>query len=172
RWKPLLNSSRHIVYDDPWPANGPVIGRTNVRDENIERLTSSLCYSDVQISVSSTMTIDGSIFDRPQIGPAYDDRPEGKLDQICYELYLREHYLPITNSGGLDLVRSRSAMINAVRDALNDPSRLAEGRKQLVREICTYTDGQCTSRVDSALRSFITNHQATFSNQLEQAAVV
>lgn len=155
RWQPLLKRARHVIYDDPWPANGPILGRTNVRAENIERLTSSLCHSDVHVSVSSTMTIDGSIFDRPQIGPAYDDRPGGKYDRICYELYLREHYLPITNSGGLDLVKSRVAMVEAVRNALRRPSALAKGRKQLVRDICTYTDGQCTARVDTALRQFL-----------------
>ncbi|MFN7926777.1 MAG: hypothetical protein U0Y68_02335 [Blastocatellia bacterium] len=109
RWQSLLKTARHVVYDDPWPSNGPTLGRTNVREENIERLTSSLCHSDVHVSVSSTMTIDGSIFDRPQIGPAYDDRPGEKYDRICFELYQREHYLPITNSGGIELVHSRRA---------------------------------------------------------------
>ena len=135
--------------------NGPVQGRTNIRDADIERLVSSLCHSDVHVSVSSTMTIDGSIFDRPQIGPAYDDRRGGKFDRISYELYLREHYLPITNSRGLDLVKSRAAMIEAVNNALREPSRLAEGRRQLVREICTYADGKCTARVDDALQTFL-----------------
>lgn len=137
RWLPLLRASKHIVYDDPWPTDGPILGRTNVRDEDIERLASSLLHSEVHVSVSSTMTIDGSIFDRPQIGPAYDDRRGGKFDRICYELYKREHYVPITDSGGLDLVRSRAAMIAGVRDALRAPSRLAYGRDKLVREICT-----------------------------------
>lgn len=155
RWKGLLRTAKHVIYDDPWPANGPILGRTNVRDENIARLTSSLCHSAVHISVSSTMTIDGSIFDRPQIGPAYDDRPGSKYDRICHELYLREHYLPITNSGGLALTKSRPAMVEAVRNALLEPTQGAEGRARLVKEICTFADGQCTSRVAGALGEFL-----------------
>lgn len=172
RWLPLLKSAKHIVYDDPWPTDGAVLGRTNVRDENIERLTSNLCHSDVHVSVSSTMTIDGSIFDKPQIGPAYDDRRGGKYDRICHELYLREHYLPITHSGGLDLVRSRAAMVAAVRSAFADPARLAEGRRKLVREICTYADGKCASRVDEALRAFLGRKSLPVAAPLELAATV
>lgn len=173
RWLPLLRSAKHVFYDDPWPANGPVLGRTNVRGEDIERLASSLLHGDVHVSVSSTMTIDGSIFDRPQVGPAYDDRPGGKFDRVCYELYRREHYVPITDSGGLDLARSRAAMVAAVRDALREPARLAAGREKLVREICTYADGRCTARVDAALRTFLggEDYQTISPFEFETAAV-
>lgn len=155
RWEPLLRQARHVIYDDPWPANGPVLGRTNVKEDDIARLVSSLCHSAVHVSVSSTMTIDGSIFDRPQVGPAYDDRPGRRFDRIAHELYLREHYLPITESGGLDLIRSRAALCAAVRDALREPGRLAGGRQQLVRDICTFTDGQSTARVVAGVRQFL-----------------
>lgn len=173
RWLPLLRTAKHVFYDDPWRTDGPVLGRTNVRGEDIERLASSLMHGDVHVSVSSTMTIDGSIFDRPQIGPAYDDRRGHKFDRVCYELYRREHYVPITDSGGLDLVRSRAAMIEAVRGALREPGRLAAGREKLVREICTYADGRSTARVDAALRAFLRgeNSQASSPVELEAAAV-
>lgn len=174
RWLPLLRSARHVVYDDPWKTEGPVLGRTNVRGEDIERLASSLLHSHVHVSVSSTMTIDGSIFDRPQVGPAYDDRRGGKFDRISYELYRREHYVPITDSGGLALVRSRAAMIAAVNDALREPGRPTAGREKLVREICTYADGRSTERVDAALRAFLRGESSTQAAppfELEAAAV-
>jgi hypothetical protein len=172
RWQALLNQARHVIYEDPWLSTGPVLGRTNVKDEDITRLVSSLCHSAVHVSVSSTMTIDGSIFNRPQIGPAYDDRPGGKFDRIAHELYLREHYLPITDSGGLALARSRAAMIEAVRDAMREPALLAGGRQQLVREICTYTDGQCTKRVAQGVREFLGLADVPSAPQLAAALTV
>ena len=101
------------------------------------------------------MTVDGSIFDRPQIGPAYDDNPGKKYDRTARELYYQEHYLPITHSGGLDIVRNRRALIEALGSALEQPERLAEGRKRIVKEICTFDDGQSTGRVAAEVLSFL-----------------
>jgi hypothetical protein len=154
RWTQVLNEAKHVVYDDPWLA-GQLPGQTNVRRRDIEKLASSLFHSQVHVNAGSTMTVDGAVFDRPQIGPAYDDRPGRKFDLVARELYLREHFLPITHSGGLEIVYSREQMIEAIRSALENPGRLTEERKCLVREICTYDDGQGARRVSQSLRSFL-----------------
>lgn len=155
RWLPVLRQAKHVVHDDPWAISQTNPALTNIRREDIERLASSLAYSQVHINASSTMTVDGAIFDRPQIGPAYDDRPGRPYDRITKELYLREHYLPITYSEGLDIAYSYTGLIATIHAALADSSRNAPGRKQIVQEICTYSDGACTDRVNKAFRSFI-----------------
>ncbi len=154
RWLPILKQTRHVVRDDPWK-RGPISGHTNVRDYDIQKLASTLYHCAVHVNVASTMVIDGAILDRPQVGPAYDDTPGRKFDRSAREVYLQEHYLPITNSGGLDIVRSRTELIAAVRSGLDNPGRLSKGRKKLVEEICTYSDGRSTERVLAATRSFI-----------------
>jgi hypothetical protein len=154
RWLPVLEQTKHVIRDDPWK-RGRISGHANVRDYDIQKLASTLHHSAVHVNVASTMSIDGAILDRPQVGPAYDDTPGGKFDRTAREVYLQEHYLPITNSGGLDVVRSREELIAAVRSGLDNPGRLAEGRKKLVREICTFDDGKSTERVLAAARSFL-----------------
>lgn len=107
RWMPVLNNAKNVVYDDPSP-NGRATGHANMSSTDIQKLASCLFHSHVHVSVASTMAIDGSIFDRPQIGPAYDDSPSRKYDLTCKELYLHEHFLPITRSGGIEVVHSRA----------------------------------------------------------------
>jgi len=154
RWRPVLDRATHVVVDNPWPT-GRITGHANVRRQDVQKLASCLLYSCVHVNVASTMTLDGAIFDRPQIGPAYDDTPERTYDRTARELYLQEHYLPITHSGGLEIAYSRAELIHAVRSAMDDPGRLADGRKRLVREMCTYDDGRATERVAQAMRSFL-----------------
>jgi len=156
RWKAVLEQTQNVVYDEPWPAGKEHIATTNVNRYAIEKLVSTLSHSAVHISCSSTMSIDGAIFDRPQIGPAYDDRPGKRFDRIVRELYLREHYLPITNSGGLAIAYSRSELLQAITSALNEPEKNAENRRRMVLEICTYADGQATTRLNQALRKWLT----------------
>lgn len=155
RWRSVLGRARHVVYDEPWLMGDRDQALTSIRRQDIEKLTSTLAHSVVHINASSTMTVDGAILDRPQIGPAYDDRPGGRYDRVVKELYLREHYLPITKSGGLAIVNSREEMLEAIRVAFDDPIRDTAGRKRMVREICTFDDGKCTERVSEALRAFL-----------------
>lgn len=155
RWDWLRGRTKNVFFDEPWQGGSDVMGKTNVTRRDIEKLASTLYHSAVHINASSTMTVDGSIFDRPQIGPAYDNRK--KYHRVAYEIYLREHYLPITKSGGLEIVRSRNELIQAVNNAFQYPGRLSENRKTLVREICTYSDGLCTDRVNQALKAFVEN---------------
>ncbi len=155
RWAEVLGRAKHVIADDPWVQGEKRVEFANIRRVDIERLASTLAHSAVHVNASSTMTIDGAIFDRPQIGPAYDDRPGGKFDRIVKELYQREHFLPIVQSGGLDVVTSREAMIAAIRDGLEHPERKTAERRQMVREIATFTDGRATERVSDALRAFL-----------------
>lgn len=154
RWMPVLNRAKNVVYHDPSPG-GQVTGHANISRSDIQKLASCLFHSHVHVNVASTMAIDGAIFDRPQIGPAYDDSPSRKFDLACRELYLHEHYLPITRSGGLEIVYSRDELIQAVRLGFDDPGRLREGRRKLVREVCAYDDGRATERVAREVRSFL-----------------
>jgi CDP-glycerol glycerophosphotransferase (TagB/SpsB family) len=153
RWELLKGTLKHTVFDEPWPAGKQKTGKTNVTHRDIEKLASTLFHSRVHINASSTMTVDGAIFDRPQIGPAYDE--EGTLHRIADEIYLREHYLPITRSGGLQIVHSRQELIWEVNQAFQAPERFSEGRKALVQEICSFADGKSTERVNRALRAFV-----------------
>jgi hypothetical protein len=155
RWTPILNRARHVVHDDPWTLGKRVLGHTNLRRADIEKLASTLHHSAVHVNVASTMTVDGAIYDRPQVGPAYDDSPGGKYHRAALECYLQEHYLPVVNSGGVDIVTSRERLIASVRTALENPGRLTSGRRRLVQEICTFDDGRSTARVADAAAAFL-----------------
>jgi hypothetical protein len=146
RWADVVREAKHVVFDEPWPS-GELPKYSNIRDEDIAKLVSSLKHSAVHVNVGSTMTVDGAVFDRPQVGPAYDDRPGRPYDRTMRELYAHEHFLPITRSGGLNIVHDRAALIRAVRAGLEQPHVRAAARRQLVREIITFTDGQSTQRV-------------------------
>jgi hypothetical protein len=154
RWQSVLKDAKHVVYDDPWPT-GRITGHANVRTRDIQKLASCLYHSCVHVNVASTMALDGAIFDRPQVGPAYDDTPGSSYDQTARDLYHQEHYLPITRSGGVDIAHNRQELIRAVQSALQEPGRLRDGRKRLVRELCTYDDGRATERVAQAIHSFL-----------------
>lgn len=153
RWLALQSKARHIIFDSSWHGAAN-IGKTNITLFDLEKLTSTLKYSSVHVNASSTMTVDGAIFDRPQIGPAYDDSSK-KFDRAMRELYLREHFSPITHSGGVEIARNPRELIRLINRAFSQPSRLSQERKKMVSEICTFSDGKSTERVAESLIRFI-----------------
>ncbi len=171
RWEPVLRETRHTMYDEPWSPGRQVLGHTNVRNDDIVKLASTLRHCAVHVNVASTLCVDGAILDRPLVGPAYDDSPGGKYHRSAYECYQQEHFLPILESGGLAVARSREQLLDAVCDALVDPGRLRPGRSRIVSEICTYADGRCTQRVADELASF-SGESATNSQGRQAESVV
>lgn len=154
RWSAALDRCRHVICDEPWRSSNAGRLFANISRRDIEKLVSTLKYSAVHINTSSTMTIDGAIFDHPQIGPAYDDTSP-RHQQVIAELYEREHFLPIMSSGGLPLARSREELVQLVNAALAEPAQLKENRKTMVANIITFDDGQATRRLDQSLREFL-----------------
>lgn len=149
RWGNLLKS-RNIFIDKSWNArDGAADNLFSLEDAKL--FIATLRYTDCHISAASTLSIDGSIFDKPQACPAYDDHFLRSYDYISRQTYYREHYLPITLSGALSVAHSRKQLVNAINQAISDPAMLSLARQKMVDEICTYTDGRSTQRVVQAV---------------------
>lgn len=154
RWVEVLRNGVNIRVDRSWQASESK-GQINITRADIEQLCSTLYHCAVHINSSSTLSVDGAVYDRPQIGPAYDPGFSKRFDRVLKELYIREHYIPITNSGGLDVVRSKSEYIEAVNRGFTNPEERQAGRKNIISEICTFDDGKSTSRVGKKLKELV-----------------
>ena len=156
RWE-RFRADPAVAFDDPGALGAEHYrpGQVNMARGQIVDLCSALAHTDVHVSVSSTMTLDGAFFDKPQIAPAYDVDEPAPFRTMAYDLYRREHFVPIVASGALELPRSPAELVAAVRRALDDPGRLEPQRRALLEELCTFTDGRCTERVADAVRAFL-----------------
>ena len=155
RWENVLRGAKHVVVDNPWQQGSEAPGHTNIKTDDICKLASTLYHSSVHVNVASTMSIDGAIFDKYQVGPAYDDSQSRKYHRAALECYYQEHFLPIAYSGGIAITRSRKELISAVCAGFTNPAEMHEGRQRIVEEMCTFSDGKCTQRVASAVRDFV-----------------
>lgn len=145
-----------IAVDDPGAiGDDHRPGNANLDRAQIVDLCSALAHTDVHVSVSSTMSLDGAFFDKPQIGPAYDRRGARRHRRRAIELYEREHFVPLVASGGLELAHSPGQLAAQVDLALADPERLAPQRTAMLTAICTHLDGRCTERVAAEVEAFL-----------------
>lgn len=152
RWKEYVGESSNIYYDSA-PTGKTKLDQTNVTNENIMKLMSTLKYSEVHINVVSTMSVDGSAFHKPQIGPYYDEVKPDKED-LFRQMYFQEHYRPIMRSNVINLAHSKPEFIELVNKALHSPEGYTTSCDVCLHEIITYTDGSSTNRAVTAIKSF------------------
>lgn len=154
RWKENVGESANIIYDSA--PNGKVkLDQTNVSDEDVMKLMSTLKHTEVHINVVSTMAVDGSAFNKPQIGPYYDD-VNPATQELFRQMYFQEHYRPIMKTGVINLAHSKKEFIELVNNAFTHPGDHITKCDNCLKEIITFSDGRSTERAVNAIKSFFT----------------
>ena len=64
------------------------------------------------------------------------------------------HFKPITESGGMWIVKSNEEMVEAVGAYLKDPSLHRQKRRWIAEHVCGYIDGRCGERMAEAMVDF------------------
>jgi len=153
RWKDVTDKSNNIVFDISWTGKEKP-GNTNITVNDIKKLCSTLAYTDIHINLCSTMTVDGTAFDKPQIGPAYVKNNK-RQEKLLQGMYMQEHFMPVLNSGGLRLATSPGQMIRLINDALQNGKNNYTMKGQLLKNIISYPDGKNTDRVAEEIKNYI-----------------
>ena len=108
-------------------------------------------HTDVHVNTCSTMTVDGSAFNKPQIGPAYDELLAPRKYDLK-SMYFQEYFLPIMKTNGVLHASNRNELIQFVNESLEHPEKYISKSKNILEAIITYTDGKCTERVVEVLK--------------------
>jgi hypothetical protein len=155
RWKKITGNSNNIFFEHSW--NGKELaGYANVSITDITKLCSTLAYTDVHINLCSTMTVDGSVFSKPQIGPAYthDEKYKKKL---LVQMYHQEHFRSILNSGVLQLAYSFQELALLINNALANGETDKCKNEKMLNSVISFQDGKSTERVAEVLKDFLTS---------------
>jgi CDP-glycerol glycerophosphotransferase (TagB/SpsB family) len=116
-------------------------------------------HADVVINLSSTVTIDAALLDRPVINLDYDPEPGQPQQELIREInHLWTHFKPVAESGGVWLVDNDEELITAVRTYLRHPELHREKRRWIAEYVCGYTDGRSGERVANAIIDFTRWH--------------
>jgi hypothetical protein len=145
-WGAVDAALRNGRVVDAWAPDADPLRRWPTQDELVMQM-SSLLHSAVHVNVCSSMTLDGAVFDRPQIGPACGRAPPGPEARQIRALYRQEHWQPISRSGGLALATDEASLVAATAEALRSPGARTAGRRRMVRDVLTFDDGGATRRL-------------------------
>ena len=166
-WDALRSRLRHGTVVDPWAAgSNPHRGWPTEDDLRVQM--SSLQHSAVHVNVCSSMTLDGAVFDRPQVGPTFVPGLDRAEQRRVRDLYEREHWWPITRSGGLRTADDEEQLVAAVAASLDDPSIGREGRRRMAQDLLTYTDGAAGTRLVKEVADLVGERSVSGSQRVQR----
>ena len=145
-WRRVDHELRHGAVAHPWQT-GPDSYRAWPTEDDLALQMSSLAHSEVHVNVCSSMTLDGAMFDRPQVGPRFVPGASRVELRRVRGLYRQEHWAPIARSGGLATADDPVQLIGQIADGLTDPSARRRQRRRMVTDVLTFPDGGSTQRL-------------------------
>ncbi len=122
--------------------------------EDVEFLANLTVYSDLNVNIASTMTLDFGIHDKPVVNIAYDLASPPPLRVPLWNLfYSWEHYEPVVRFGAARFAHSPEELANHINAYLTNPSADREGRRSLFELQVGVPPGESSRRIVSVLRS-------------------
>ena len=124
KWNyPKWNLSREN-HQESWSQRIPSI-------EDVKDLRSLLEYSDVNINMLSTMSLDFIQFDKPVINTVFGNSKNGLYDDQRFLNYA--HIENVVNSKATKIVKSKEELVDAINLYLENHKLDSENRKQLLQ---------------------------------------
>ena len=124
KWNyPKWNLTRND-HQEQWSQRVPSI-------EDVIDLRSILAYSDLNINMLSTMSLDFMLFDKPVINTVFGNSNNGLYDDQRFLQY--EHIVNIVNSKATKITTNKEELLTAIKDYLENSKLDSENRKKLVQ---------------------------------------
>ena len=156
RIRQLARELPHVHVVEPVPLGGEL---GYYSGEDMPEKTSMMAYSDVFLTVYSTMVVEAAIHDRPIVSVCFD-APGGWNQPGRFSLALSEigewpthQRFRQANAGRVAL--NESELCEAINGYLQNPYADQETRRKFIRDECTYTDGSAGRRTGEYLLSNI-----------------
>ena len=159
RWENIKNKYPETKFSLPWEIvdKNEMHGIPNYDD--ILLLLNSVYHSNLIINTSSSMAIDAAYFDKPIICLAYSPEPVHDFNKLSKDLYLREHYKPITDSGAVKLVGNINQTIKAINNYIENPQIDRKKRLKMLKLFDHNMDGNSDQRVSESILKFLSENK-------------
>lgn len=139
------------------PNTGKALTQRTQDELQIVEWVNTFRHADVVVNLSSTVTIDAAIFDKPVVNLDFDPQPGQADQQLIKDVNHKwNHFKPIAESGGVWLVNDFDEMVNAVKVYLKQPELHREKRRWIAEYVCGNLDGKNSERMAEAITDFIT----------------
>lgn len=155
RFASLRERCQGILLSRPWPYYKERESWFTPSLEELALLSNTLRYTDVNVNLASTMTLDTAIFDKPTVNVAFTaglDNSRNRRVAHCHESC---HYRQVIESKAAKVAFSLEELIKQLNVYLKSPELSSDERKRLVKRICGPVDGKAYERIAHCILGFL-----------------
>ena len=124
KWNYPKWSLSRLGHQEEWSQRVPTI-------EDLKDLRAILAYSDLNVNMLSTMSLDFMQFYKPVINSVFGNKKNGLYDDQRFLSYV--HIKNVVNSKATRIVKNEGELIVAINDYLLNPNLDSENRKQFLQ---------------------------------------
>ncbi len=148
RFDELRHRRRDIIFS---PVNWEQVWLTPKPDD-VEMYTNTLRHCAAGINISSTVSLELCMFDKPVLNVGYNP-PGADISPVSFASYYKfDHYREVVESGAVTVVPSQDEMGVCLRRALQQPEYKRQERRTLIEKMFgNLLDGKSGVRVAEAL---------------------
>jgi len=161
RVRALIAGMQHVHLVEPVPLGGEL---GYYSGEDMPEKASMMAYSDVFLTVYSTMVVETAIHDRPIIGLCIDApggwNTPGKFSLSLSEIGEWPTHQRFRWAKAGRVAFNENELREAVNDYLTNPSADQENRRKFIQDECTYTDGSAGCRTAEWVLSLLQKNQS------------
>jgi hypothetical protein len=125
--------------------------------EDLDLMNALIHYTDLHISLPSTMTFEFALADKPMINIAYDPVPPRNAEFSLKRFWNADFYEEIKRSGAVRSADTFNSLGTFIEQYLTNPSLHSENRKHLVNTMLGLRNGDPVSEMASIIRSITFN---------------
>ncbi len=147
----------NIIFDRPGThfKGDSNFKKSELRVVDDDHLIDSLYYTDAVIGISTTLTIDAAVFDKPLIVIAFNSHNGQIISGSAGQLLEYNHIQPLIKSGGIKVADTPEELKSFLWQYLKNPDMDSEGRERIVHEQCYKVDGKSSMRLFSVIKEFL-----------------
>ncbi|HSV86174.1 MAG TPA: hypothetical protein VLH85_06340 [Levilinea sp.] len=154
----LVAETPHLHLVEPVPLGGEL---GYYSGEDMPEKASMMAYSDIFLTVYSTMVVETAVHDRPIVSVCIDARggwnTPGKFSLSLSEIGMWPTHLRFREAGAGRVAFNPSELKDIMNAYLRNPRLDAEKRQKFIRDECTFTDGGAGRRTGEWIAGLLKN---------------
>ncbi len=144
------NKSNFIV-EQPGKSFGGKTRSTEIDIEATQHLIDSIIYSELLVSVNTTLGLDAVIFDKPHIMLGFDGYEKRPFLKSVRRYQREDNMKGFIDTGAVRMVNNPEELIYWINHYLENPETDKEGRERARKETLSDIDGKSGERIADAV---------------------
>ncbi len=119
--------------------------------EDLERMRTLLCQSEVMVNFATTVTLEAAITDTPTLLVAFSSIDPWEMERYVVGLHFKMHYKALVERDLVPIAWDRAQLVDWINRYLDDRALYRQQRSEIVRDWVQFTDGRSGERLGDAI---------------------